>query len=154
MIRAMEFDLLIRGGLVIDGSGMPGRAEDVAVKDGRIVEMGRIRGSAGKTIDAGGMVVAPGFIDHHTHLDAQILWDPYGTSEPAHGVTTVVMGNCGLALAPVRSGGEDLDGRGGKVGVNVAGRVGHIALRQAVMGEEAVEREARPDEMTAMQGLL
>lgn len=181
----MSLDLLIRDGLVVDGSGLPGYRADVGIKDGKIADIGRLHESAAHVIDAGGKVVAPGFIDHHTHLDAQILWDPYGTSEPAHGVTTVVMGNCGLALAPVRPGGEDalvksfvrveamprealvagvpwgwrsygdyLDGLDGKIGVNVAGLVGHIAIRHAVMGEEAVERAATDEETEAMKGLV
>ena len=103
----MEYDLLIRNGLVVDGSGMPGFRADVGIKDGKVVEIGRLTGFAARVIDADGLVVAPGFIDHHTHLDAQMLWDPYGTSEPQHGVTTVMMGNCGLTLAPVHPGGED-----------------------------------------------
>ena len=96
----MDYDLLIRGGLVVDGSGQPGQTADVGVKDGKIVETGRLGGGAARTLDAAGLVVAPGFVDHHTHLDAQLFWDPYGTSEPQHGVTSVVMGNCALALAP------------------------------------------------------
>src|SRR5579872_7340361 len=98
----MDFDLLIRGGRVIDGSGMPGYLADVGIARGRIAEIGHLSGTASRTIDAGGMVVAPGFIDHHTHLDAQLFWDPYGTCEPQHGFTSVVMGNCGLTLAPVK----------------------------------------------------
>ncbi|HEU4343086.1 MAG TPA: amidohydrolase family protein [Candidatus Binatia bacterium] len=103
----MDYDLLVHGGRVVDGSGLPSYVADVGVKNGKIVEVGRLRGSAARTVDAAGLAVSPGFIDHHTHLDAQILWDPYGTSEPQHGVTTVVMGNCGLALAPVKNGDED-----------------------------------------------
>lgn len=97
----MDFDLLIRGGRIVDGSGMPGYRGDLGIRQGRIAAIGHLAGSAARTIEADGLVVAPGFIDHHTHLDAQLFWDPYGTCEPQHGVTSVVMGNCGLTLAPV-----------------------------------------------------
>jgi N-acyl-D-aspartate/D-glutamate deacylase len=103
----MAYDLLIRGGRVVDGSGLPAYNADVAVKDGKIVELGRINGGAAKTLGVAGLVVAPGFIDHHTHMDAQVLWDPYGTCEPQHGITSIIAGNCGLALAPVKGGDED-----------------------------------------------
>src|SRR6476469_7934049 len=103
----MAYDLIVRGGRVVDGSGLPSYVADVGVKNGKIAEVGRLTESAARTIDAAGLAVSPGFIDHHTHLDAQLLWDPYGTSEPQHGVTSVVMGNCGLTLAPVQPGGED-----------------------------------------------
>ncbi|HEY7715892.1 MAG TPA: amidohydrolase family protein, partial [Candidatus Binatia bacterium] len=89
----MAYDLIIRGGRVVDGSGLPSYVADVGIKDGKIAEIGRLKDSAVRAIDASGLAVSPGFIDHHTHLDAQMLWDPYGTCEPQHGITSVVMGN-------------------------------------------------------------
>ena len=181
----MDYDLLVRRGRVVDGSGLPSFIADVGVKEGKIAEVGKLKGSAARTIDADGLAVAPGFIDHHTHLDAQMLWDPYGTCEPQHGVTTAIMGNCGLTLAPVKNGDEDalvksfvrveaiprfaleqgikwawhsygeyLDNFEGKVGINVGGLVGHIAVRHNAMGEEAVERKATGKEILQMRGLV
>ena len=170
----MEYDLKLTNGLIIDGSGRPGFSGDVAVKDGRIVALGEASGSAVRTIDAAGLVVTPGFVDIHTHYDAQILWDRMLTVSPWHGVTSVVMGNCGFSVAPTRPEhrgqimrtlekveGMNLDAleagmgydwpfvtfaeyldaierRG--VGINVAGLVGHTAVRMYVMGDDGYER--------------
>ena len=98
----MALDLVIRGGSVVDGSGKPRFGADVGIKDGRIVEIGKVSGNAARTIDADGLIVAPGFIDGHTHMDAQVAWDPLGTCSCWHGVTSVVMSNCGFALAPCK----------------------------------------------------
>ena len=98
----MAYDLVIKNGMVVDGSGFSRYRADVAVKDGTIVEIGKIRGAAAATIDADGLFVAPGIIDTHTHYDAQPFWDKLCTSSVWHGVTTVLMGNCGLTLAPLR----------------------------------------------------
>jgi len=103
----MAYDVVIKGGRIYDGSGMPSYLGDVAVKDGRIVETGRIGGEAKRVVQADGLAVAPGFIDFHTHLDAQLLWDPLATSSCFHGVTTVIPGNCALALAPCKEQDQD-----------------------------------------------
>ena len=98
----MACDLRVRNGLVIDGTGAPARRADVAVCGGRIAEIGRVSGGAKRSIDAADLVVAPGFIDPHTHYDAQICWDGALTPSSWHGVTSVVMGNCGVGIAPCR----------------------------------------------------
>ena len=181
----MSYDLVLRGGRVVDGSGLPSYLADVAIKNGKIVEVGRVKANGSKTIDVDGLVVAPGFIDHHTHMDAQIQWDPYGTAEPLHGITSIVMGNDGLSLAPVNSGdehelvtsfvrfeamprhalekgipwgwnsyGDYLDSLEGRLGINVGGLVGHIALRHYVMGQEAADRAAKPAEIQRMKQVV
>jgi N-acyl-D-aspartate/D-glutamate deacylase len=97
----MPYDVLIQGGTVVDGSGLPAYRGDVGVTDGRIVAIGDLKGQAAKEkIDAQGLVVSPGFVDGHTHMDAQVFWDSLGTCAVWHGVTSVVMGNCGFSLAP------------------------------------------------------
>jgi len=103
----MTYDLLVKNGTVIDGSGGARYRADVAVKDGRIVAIGRIKEKAASVIDAEGHVVSPGFVDGHTHMDAQVFWDPIGSCSCYHGVTSVVMGNCGFTLAPCRESEAD-----------------------------------------------
>jgi N-acyl-D-amino-acid deacylase len=96
----MQYDLIIRNGTVIDGSGLPRFRADVGITNGKIATIGRLRDSAKQVIDADGHVVTPGIIDAHTHMDAQVFWDPLGTCSCWHGITSVVMGNCGFSLAP------------------------------------------------------
>ena len=179
------YDLLLKNGRIYDGSGMPGYSGDLAVENGKIVELGRLSGAAKRTLKLDGLSVAPGFIDPHTHLDAQLFWDPLGTSSCFHGVTSVVIGNCGLSLAPAKPENRDaviksfvrveaisrrvleegiqwkwtstreyLDALGARLGVNAAALVGHIAVRHYVMGEDAVEREATPEEIARMKELV
>ncbi len=98
----MTFDLLVRNAQVIDGTGAPAFPGDVAVQGGKIAEVGKVTGGAKRVIDARGQVLAPGFIDIHTHLDAQLLWDPLASSSCWHGITTAVLGNCSFGIAPCR----------------------------------------------------
>ena len=180
----MAYDLLIKNGRVIDGSGMPAFIGDVGVRNGRIVEIGKLRGTASRSIDAHGLVVAPGFIDSHCHFDAQVVWDPLCTYSCYHGATTVIIGNCSLGLAPVRPGqaerveeflsyveaipmetlrtvdvqwesiAEYMDALDKRLGVNVATLIGHTPVRHYVMGDESQSRAATPGEIEAMRGLV
>jgi len=104
----MTYDLLVKNGTVIDGSGNPGYRADVGVVDGKIAAIGRLNSKAKQTVDAEGHVVSPGFVDGHTHMDAQVFWDPIGSCSSYHGVTSVVMGNCGFTLAPCKQEDADL----------------------------------------------
>jgi N-acyl-D-aspartate/D-glutamate deacylase len=182
----MTHDLVIRGGDLVDGTGAGPRRGDLAIDGGTITAVGRVDGSGRREIDARGHIVTPGFIDLHTHLDAQIGWDPALTPVCWHGVTTVLMGNCGVTFAPCRASDRgllagmmetvenipreaileglpwDWEDYGGyldsverlRPGVNVAGLVGHCALRFYVMGERAVEEQATADERRQMADLV
>ena len=182
----MTIDVLLRGGTVVDGTGAPGFQADVAITDGKISAIApQITDDATTVIDASGFIVAPGFIDIHTHHDAQLLWDPELTSSARHGITTVIAGNCGFTVAPVKPGDQDyiiqllarvegmppealkeglawdwesfteylkqLDGR---LGVNYISQIGHSTVRRYVMGDDAYERAATPEEIETMAGLL
>jgi N-acyl-D-aspartate/D-glutamate deacylase len=103
-----SFDLVIRGGTLVDGTGAPGREGDVGIRDGRIAALGDVPGDAPRSLDAAGCVVSPGFVDIHTHYDAQVFWDRMLSISPWHGVTSVVMGNCGFGIAPTRAAHRDL----------------------------------------------
>lgn len=181
----MGFDIVIKGGRIVDGSGLRSYVADLAIADGRIARIGRIDDAADRIIDATGKWVTPGFIDVHTHYDVQLDWDPLATPSSWHGVTTAIAGNCGFTLAPARP--EDVDWLAGMLsrvegmsraalaeglrfqggsfadywrrfdgalGINVGSFVGHCAVRRYVMGDDASERTARPDEIAAMQELV
>jgi N-acyl-D-aspartate/D-glutamate deacylase len=104
----MAYDLVIKNGTVVDGTGAPAFHGDVAVQDGRIAEIGKVKDGAKKVIDASDLIVTPGFIDPHTHYDAQICWDPLITCSSWHGITTVMMGNCGVGIAPCKPGVHEI----------------------------------------------
>jgi N-acyl-D-amino-acid deacylase len=180
----MPYDLLIKNGRIVDGSGMPAFRGDLGVKDGKIVELGKLSGPAKRTIDADGRVVAPGFVDNHCHYDAQVTWDPLCSFSPDHGATTVVFGNCSLSLAPVRPGTEKrvaeflsyveaipmevlntvevdwetipqyMDRLDQHLGVNVGNLIGHSTVRYYVMGDECQKRAATDDEIKRMQDVV
>jgi N-acyl-D-aspartate/D-glutamate deacylase len=174
---------------VVDGTGLPAYTADIGVRHGRIARVGRIADGTGpvadRVIDADGLLVLPGFVDLHTHYDAQLMFEPTCSPASWHGVTTVVTGNCGFTIAPARPGdvgwllqmlsrvegmpaealaagvtfpggsfGDFLAGLDGRVGPNVAGYVGHSAVRRAVLGDAAQERTATGDEIAAMAELV
>jgi N-acyl-D-aspartate/D-glutamate deacylase len=134
----MAYDLKITGGTIIDGTGTPRHAGDIGIAGGQVVALGSAPEDARETIDAQGRVVAPGFVDIHTHYDAQILWDRMLSISPWHGVTTVVMGNCGFGVAPTRRAHRDLIVRTLE---KVEGM--SVAALQAGMGEEWASRPSR-----------
>jgi N-acyl-D-aspartate/D-glutamate deacylase len=178
------YDLIVRNGDVVDGLGLPRRRVDVGVRGGRVAKLGHLAGcQADDEIDAGGMIVAPGIVDPHTHYDPQITFDPYATVSCFHGVTTVVAGNCGFSVAPVKPEDESfvggifaqvenmdpvalsevewadsfarfLETRAGALGVNFGCYIGHSNVRRWVMGEDATERPATDREVTEMGGIV
>jgi N-acyl-D-aspartate/D-glutamate deacylase len=180
----MAYDLLIRNGRIVDGSGMPSFRGDVGVKDGKIVEIGKLSGPAARTIDADNRAVSPGFIDNHAHYDGQVTWDPLCTFSPQHGATTVIFGNCSLSLAPVRRGKQArtaeflsyveaipmevlstidvdwetmpqyMDKLDKNLGVNAGTLIGHTPLRYYVMGDDCQKRTATEAEIKAMQDVV
>ncbi|MCU1363639.1 MAG: hypothetical protein JWM55_1467 [Acidimicrobiaceae bacterium] len=182
----MALDVLIKGGTIIDGSGRPRYRGDVGISGEKVTAVGVVNEPAARVIDADGRFVAPGFIDGHTHLDAQLFWDSLGTSPAWHGVTSAVMGNCGFTLAPGRASGadlvirsieraEDIARRAIELGVdwtwesyadyldavdrlpkgiNIAGYVGHSAIRTYVMGERAYHEEANESDVEHMRNAV
>ena len=181
----MAYDLLLKNGRVIDGSGMPSFFGDVAVKNGKIAEIGKLEGSAAtQVVDAQGMVISPGFVDNHCHYDAQVFWDPLCSFSCYHGATTVIIGNCSLALAPVRPGSAErvaeflsyveaipmdvlrtldvnwetipqyMDALDQSLGVNVGNLIGHSAVRHYVMGDDSQGREPTEKEIEAMRDIV
>jgi N-acyl-D-amino-acid deacylase len=180
----MAFDTIIKGGCVVDGSGLPMRTADVGIRYGMITDIGNLSG-ADRVIDADGLIVMPGIVDAHTHYDPQLAFEPYATSSCFHGVTSVVAGNCGYSIAPCaphdhayltalfakvegmtpstlecglpwdwESFPSYLEALDARLGINLACYVGHSALRRYVMGEAASERAASEDELRRMQDLL
>ena len=178
------FDTIIKGGRVVDGSGLPSRTADIGIALGLIADIGRLSG-ARETIDADGLVVMPGIIDVHTHYDPQLTFDPYATSSCFHGVTSVIAGNCGYSIAPCARKDHNwlvelfarvegmspnvlreglpwdwdtfpslLNVLESRLGINAAFYVGHSALRRFTMGEGASERQATPEELQHMRSLV
>ena len=182
----MAHDIVIRGGELVDGTGAGPAPGDLAIDDGLITAVGKVDGKGKQEIDAKGLAVTPGFVDLHTHLDAQIGWDPSLTPVSWHGVTTALLGNCGVTFAPCKPDDVELlagmmetvedipknailtglpwdwEDYGGYLdaieklqpAINVAGMVGHCAVRFYVMGERAVEEQASDDERRQMADVV
>ncbi len=182
----MTHDIVIRGGDIVDGTGAEPFRGDIGIKDGRIAEIGKIAAGGAEEIDADGLTVSPGFIDLHTHLDAQIGWDPDLTPISWHGVTTALMGNCGVTFAPCKpedraflagmmESVEDIPAQAImsglpwtwesygdylstietlRPGLNLAGLVGHSAVRYYVMGDRSFSDQATDGEKSRMAGLV
>jgi N-acyl-D-amino-acid deacylase len=151
LAQAPQCDLLIRNGRIIDGTGNNWYYGDIAIKEGRILQAGRnINLSAGKTIDASGLVVAPGFIDVHTHLEGDEARDPEAKSFIYDGVTTCITGNCGASHVNIQQYLQWIDSL--KPSINIASLVGHNDIRKAVMGRAL--RDASPDEMKRMEEIM
>src|SRR6266404_5153694 len=159
------YDLLVKNGKVVDGMGAPSQRVDVAIAGGKIVEIGKVTGGATQIIDASDLIVAPGFIDPHTHYDAQICWDRPLTSASWHGITTVVMGNCGVGIAPCKPEVRDIAAwdlvnvegipfEAQAQGINLAFMAPLTPFRHFVMGEESMDRAATSAETAQIQALL
>src|SRR5712672_2623955 len=182
----MAYDLLIKNGTVVDGTGAERFRADVAIAGDRIAEIGKISEGAKRVIDASDLIVTPGFVDPHTHYDAQICWDPLVSCTSWHGVTTVLMGNCGVGIAPCKPAGREVatwdlvnveaipfdalakgiswewetfpdfmaaaERRG--AGINLAFLAPLTPFRRYVLGDESMEREARPEEIAQVASLL
>ena len=145
-----DYDLIIAGGKIIDGSGNSWFYGDVGVKDGKVVAIGKVKGQATKTLNVSGLIVAPGFIDVHTHIEGNDLKVPSASNFLFDGVTSVVTGNCGGSNTDIARYFFQLDSV--KTGVNVATLVGHNSVRRAIMGDG--QRDPTPDEQSKMEALV
>ncbi|MEO8470840.1 MAG: D-aminoacylase [Chryseolinea sp.] len=149
-VFGQDYDLIISGGKIIDGSGNSWFYGDVGIKDGKVVAVGKVKGQAAKTLNVSGLIVAPGFIDVHTHIEGNDLKVPAATNFLYDGVTSVITGNCGGSNTDIAHYFFQLDSI--KTGINVATLVGHNSVRRAIMGES--QRDPTADEQTKMEALV